>query len=158
MGLLGGVLKIGSSIFGGISASKAMKKAKAMTERELQENQSWYDRRYNEDVTQRADAQRILAKTEQMIKDRNRRAASVAAVMGGSEESVANEKAAGNEAMAEAVSQIALSGERRKDAVEQQYMQNKSALNEQLRGYEVGKANAMAAAVKGAFEDSKELQ
>ena len=93
---IGGALGIGGAIFGGISASKAMKKAKGMVEKQMKDNQNWYDRRYNEDATQRADAQRILTMTNENIRQRNRQAAGTRAVMGGTEESVAAAKAANN--------------------------------------------------------------
>ena len=146
---IGGALGIVGAIFGGISASKAMKKAKGMVEKQMKDNQNWYDRRYNEDATQRADAQRILTMTNENIRQRNRQAAGTRAVMGGTEESVAAAKAANNQALADAASQIAVNGERRKDQIEQQYMQTKSELNDKLRDIEVGKANAVSQAVQG---------
>lgn len=146
---IGGALGIGASIFGGISASKAMKKVKKNLEGQMKENQDWYDRRYNEDATQRADAQRILTMTNDNIRQRNRAAAGTQAVMGGTEESVAAAKAANNQALAEATSQIAVNGERRKDQIEGQYMQTKDALNEKLNNMEIGKAEALSQAVKG---------
>ena len=72
---IGGALGIGASIFGGISASKAMKNVKKNLESQMKENQDWYDRRYNEDATQRADAQRILTITNENIRKRNQAAA-----------------------------------------------------------------------------------
>ena len=146
---IGGALGIGGSIFGGISASKAMKKAKRNVEGELRDNQNWYDRRYNEDATQRADAQRILTMTNDNIRQRNQQAAGAQAVMGGTDESVAATKAANNQALADATSQIAVNGERRKDQIESQYMQTKHDLNEKLRNIEIGKANAVSQAVQG---------
>ena len=88
MGLIGSAIGAAGSIFGGIKASKAMKKAKRNVEAQRQKNQDWYDRRYNEDATQRADAQRILTQTEESIKQRNKAAAGSAAVMGGGKSSV----------------------------------------------------------------------
>lgn len=146
---LSGALGIGGAIFGGITASKAMKKARRMVERQIKDNQAWYDRRYNEDATQRADAQRIMAKTEESIRNRNRAAAGAQAVMGGTQESVAAAKAANNEALADATSRIAAAGDRRKDQIEQQYQQNKQALTDKLGAFETGRANAIAQAVKG---------
>lgn len=146
---IGGALGIGASIFGGISASKAMKKVKRNLEGQMNENQNWYDRRYNEDATQRADAQRILTMTNENIRQRNQQAAGAAAVMGGTEESVAAAKAAGNQALADATSQIAVNGERRKDQIEAQYMQTKSELNEKLNNLEQAKAQNTAQAVQG---------
>ena len=146
---IGGALGIGGAIFGGISASKAMKRAKKMVEEQKKENQNWYDRRYNEDSTQRADAQRILTQTNEAIRQRNQAAAGSAAVMGGTEESVAATKAANAQAIADATSQIAVNGERRKDQIESQYLQTKSDLNQQLQNLEIGKANAVSQAVQG---------
>lgn len=143
-------MKLGGSIFGGISASKAMKKVQKNLENQQRENQDWYDRMYNEDATQRADAQRILAITEQNIRNRNRQAAGTAAVMGGTDESVAATKAANASAMADAASQIAIAGDQRKDSIEQQYMATKASLNDKLNEMEKQKANAISQAVQGA--------
>lgn len=154
---IGGALGIGGAIFGGISASKAMKKAKKIVEGQMKDNQNWYDRRYNEDATQRADAQRILTMTNENIRQRNQQAAGAQAVMGGTEESVAAAKAANNQALADATSQIAVNGERRKDQIEQQYMQTKSDLNDKLREIEVGKANAVSQAVQGVAQSGANI-
>ena len=67
--LVGAGLSAVGSIFGGISASKAMKRVKKNLQSQRQENENWYDRRYNEDATQRADAQRILTYTEESIRN-----------------------------------------------------------------------------------------
>lgn len=126
-----------------------MKKVKKNIEEQQRKNQDWYDRRYNEDATQRADAQRILTITQENIRQRNQQAAGTQAVMGGTEESVAAAKAANNEALADATSQIAVNGERRKDAIEQQYMSADQQLQSQLNNLEINKANAISQAVQG---------
>ena len=149
MGLIGSAIGAAGSIFGGISASKAIKRAKKNGEAQRQKNQDWYDRRYNEDATQRADAQRILTQTEESIKQRNKQAAGSAAVMGGTDESVAAAKAANNQALADATSQIAANAEARKDNIEATYMQNDNAFVEQLNQLEQGKAQAIGQAVQG---------
>lgn len=146
---IGGALGIGASIFGGISASKAMKKVKRNLEGQMRENQDWYDRRYNEDATQRADAQRILTITNDNIRQRNQQAAGAQAVMGGTDESVAATKAANSQAIAEATSQIAVNGERRKDQIESQYMTTKANLNDKLNNLEQARAQNTAQAVQG---------
>lgn len=149
MGLIGSAIGAAGSIFGGISASKAIKRAKKNVEAQRQKNQDWYDRRYNEDATQRADAQRILTQTEESIKQRNKQAAGSAAVMGGTDESVAAAKAANNQALADATSQIAANAEARKDNIEATYMANDNAFVEQLNQLEQGKAQAIGQAVQG---------
>lgn len=147
--LIGAGLSAVGSIFGGISASKAMKKVKKNLQAQKQANQDWYDRRYNEDATQRADAQRILTKTEESIKNRNRQAAGAQAVMGGTEESVAAAKAANNQALADATSQIAVNAEARKDQIEQTYQQKDAQINDALNNLEINKAQAISSAVQG---------
>lgn len=147
--LVGAGLSAVGSIFGGISASKAMKKVKKNLQAQKQANQDWYDRRYNEDATQRADAQRILTKTEESIKNRNRQAAGAQAVMGGTEESVAAAKAANNQALADATSQIAVNAEARKDQIEQTYQQKDEQINDALNNLEINKAQAISSAVQG---------
>ena len=149
--IIGGAAGIASTIFDGMSASKAMKKVRSNLQDQKRTNQDWYDQRYNEDATQRADAQAILAKTEEAIKSRNRAAAGAAAVMGGTEESVAATKAANNQAIAEATSSIAVNGERRKDAIEAQYQQRDAQLDEALNNMEVNKANEISKAAGGAM-------
>lgn len=147
--LIGAGIGAVGSIFGGIAASEAMKKVKRNIEEQRQRNENWYTRRINEDGTQRADAQRILSKTEDMIRNRNRQAAGMQAVMGGTEESVAAAKEANNQALAEAASQIAVASEARKDQIESVYQQRDSQFAEQLNDMERQKAGNLAKAAKG---------
>ena len=153
MGLIGsiagGALGAAGSIFGGISASKAMRRVKKNLQAQKEANQNWYDRRYNEDATQRADAQRILTQTEESIRNRNRQAAGAQAVMGGTDESTAAAKAANAQALADATSQIAVNAENRKDQIEQTYQQRDSQINEALNNLENNKAQAISQAVQG---------
>lgn len=147
--IAGGALGAAASIFGGISASKAMRRVKKQLQAQKQANQNWYDRRYNEDATQRADAQRILAQTEESIRNRNRQAAGAQAVMGGTDESTAAAKAANAQALADATSQIAAGADNRKDQIEQTYQQRDSQINGALNNMEINKAQAISQAVQG---------
>lgn len=153
MGLIGsiagGALGAAGSIFGGISASKAMRRVKKNLQAQKEANQNWYDRRYNEDATQRADAQRILTQTEESIRNRNRQATGAQSVMGGTDESTAAAKAANAQALADATSQIAVNAENRKDQIEQTYQQRDSQINEALNNLEINKAQAISQAVQG---------
>lgn len=142
-------LKIAGSIFGGIKASKAMRKYKQQIEQKKQENKSWFDRRYNENATQRADAQALMTNLRDAIRRRSENAAGAQAVAGGTEESVAAQKAADADAMSNAVSNINAMGEARKDQIEQQYQEREDGLNAQLGKVQVGRAQNIANAVKG---------
>lgn len=161
MGMIGGAIgaagSLASSIIGGVSATKALKQVKQNIEAQRQKNEDWYNRRFNEDATQRADAQRILTMTQESIKQRNKAAAGSAAVMGGTEESVAAAKAANNQALADATSQIAASADARKDNIEASYMQNDAAFVDQLNAVEQEKAKAIAEAAKQASEGMSKM-
>lgn len=153
MGIISGIVGAGmnaaASIFGGIQNAKAMKAVRNSLNQQMKENQDLYDRRYNEDATQRADAQRLLTMTEESIRQRNRQAAGAQAVMGGTEESVAAAKAANNKALADATSNIAAQAEARKDAIEDRYLQNKAGLQAQINDLNIKKAQGTAEAIKG---------
>lgn len=136
-GALGGVL-------GGISRNKMLKQQMKMVNEQKKENQNWYDRRYNEDSTQRADAQAMLTQTAEAIKQRNQASAGSAAVMGGTEESVAAMKAANAQAMADATSKIVVAGEQRKDQIENQYRERNNELNQQLQNLQGQKKDALS--------------
>jgi hypothetical protein len=112
-------------------------------------NQAWYDRRYNEDGTQRADAQRILQMTADAIKNRNRQAAGVNAVMGGNNEAAAATRAANAQAMSDAASQIAVANAQRKDQVEQQYMARNDQYENALNNMEQQRAETIAKTAEG---------
>lgn len=161
MGIWGSAIGAGlsaiGSIFGGSAASKAMRNVKKNLNERIDSNRNWYDRRYNEDATQRADAQRILAKTEEMIKNRNRAAAGAAAVNGGTSEAAVAQMAMNNEAFADTASRISAEGDRRKDTIESQYLGREDALQSELRDVERQKAANVAAATQGVIEAGSKM-
>ncbi len=147
--IVGAGLGAVGSIFGGISASQAAKKRLEYLKQQEKENQSWYDRRYNEDATQRADAQRILTITQDAIRKRNRAIAGREAVQGGSTEQTAQEKERNNQMMSDAISQINAAGEKRKDQIEQQYRERKEAINDAKMAVEAKRSSAIGNAIQG---------
>lgn len=149
MGIIGNAVGALGSVAGGAMAAAAMKKVQKNIKEQRKKNQDWFDMRYNEDATQRADAQRLLTMTEESIKNRNRQAAGAQAVMGGTEESVAATKAENNKALADTMSNIAVNADSRKDAIESQYMQNDAAYQQQLNDLELQKAQTIGGAVQG---------
>lgn len=147
--IIGGAMKVGGSIFGGMSAAKAVRKQRDLIEKRKRENQAWYERKINEDPTQRADAQRVLNMTEDKIRQRNREASGTSAVTGGTEESTAALKAANSQALADAASRIAVAGEARKDGIEERYLDRNAAYEQQLQNLELNRSREIAKAVTG---------
>lgn len=131
-GILGGALGAASGLLGGLSSNRKLKKQMKMINELKKDNQNWYGRRYNEDATQRADAQAMLTRTNEILKNRNKAAAGAAAVMGGSDESIAAEKAANANVLANVASNIAVEGERRKEAIESDYRKRNDELEDAM--------------------------
>lgn len=147
--LIGAGLGLASSIAGGIANRKARRKQEQMLAQQQRENQAWYDRRYNEDPTKRADTVRLLTQMQEQIKNRNRAAKGRQAVMGGTEDSTTAVKEANNKTLADTTSQIVAANEARKDAIEQQYQQNKRSIQGQQMQMEAEKSADTANAVAG---------
>ena len=147
--LISAGLGLASSIAGGIANRKARRKQEQVLAQQQRENQAWYDRRYNEDPTKRADTVRLLTQMQEQIKNRNRAAKGRQAVMGGTEDSTTAVKEANNKTLADTTSQIVAANEARKDAIEQQYQQNKRSIQGQQMQMEAEKSADTANAVAG---------
>lgn len=147
--LIGAGLGLASSIAGGIANRKARRKQEQMLAQQQRENQAWYDRKYNEDPTKRADTVRLLTQMQEQIKNRNRAAKGRQAVMGGTEDSTTAVKEANNKTLADTTSQIVADNEARKDAIEQQYQQNKRSIQGQQMQMEAEKSADRANVVAG---------
>lgn len=150
--IVGAATAIGSSIFGGIARARAARKAKRQLETRKAENAAWYNREYNADETQRADAQRLISKMQDRIRERNKQAAATQAVVGGSEESTAANKEANSNAIADTASAINAQGEARKDRVSEQYRETANNLDNQLYNTEVQRSQAIADATGNAIK------
>lgn len=147
--LIGAGLGLASSIAGGTSNRKARKKQEQMIAQQQIENQAWYDRKYNEDPTKRADTVRLLTQMQEQIKNRNKAAKGRQAVMGGTEDSTTAVKEANNKTLADTTSQIVAANDARKDNIEQQYMNRKNQLQNQQMSINGEKAADTANAVAG---------
>lgn len=147
--LIGAGLGLASSIAGGVANRKARRKQEQMIAQQQRENQAWYDRKYNEDPTKRADTVRLLTQMQEQIKNRNKAAKGRQAVIGGTEDSTTAVKEANNKTLADTTSQIVAANDARKDNIEQQYRERKNQLQNQQMGIEAEKAADTANAVAG---------
>lgn len=148
--MVGSGLKIGSSIFGGINASKAMRRVRDNVKAARTENQNWYNRRYNEDATQRADAQSLLNNTRELLMRKAQNAAATNAVMGGTDEAAALDKADSNDTLASTIDKLNTAADARKDRIENDYRTRDEDYQSQLNNLEISKAKAITDAVNGA--------
>lgn len=118
----------GITALGGARAARQKSRELAKQERE---NNAWYDQRYNELGTERADAQAALSAMRAAQAQRMSAARGASAVMGASAGSVAAEKAGANLAMAQTIGQINASAEQFKQGIENTYLQKKNDISNQ---------------------------
>lgn len=144
--IIGAAAQVGSSIYGAIKSSQANKRAEQLLKNQRDENQKWYDQQMAADYTQRTDVQNILRKQRELFDEQYQKAKAANVVGGGTDESLALQKAAANEAMGETMADIAAQASDYKDSVEEQYRAKDDALNQQQIANERAKAQNIAAA------------
>ena len=144
--ILGAVAQVGSAIYGAVKSSQANRRAQAMIQNQRDENQRWYDQRTAEDYTQRSDVQNILRKQRELLSEQYQRARATNIVAGGTDESLALQQQAANEAMGDTMADLAANAANYRDSVENQYRAQDAALNQQLVGVEQANAQAIAQA------------
>lgn len=147
--LIGAGLSAVSSIAGGIANRNARKRQEEMLAAQKDENKAWWDKKYNEDPTKRADTVRLLTQMQEQIKNRNKAARGRQAVMGGTDDSTTSVKEANNKVLADTTSQIVAGNESRKDQIENQYLNRKAQIEGQQMQDEANKAANVANVVSG---------
>lgn len=144
--LIGKAAQVGSSIYGAIKSSQAYNRAEAMIQNQRDENRQWYDQKMAEDYMQRSDVQNVLRKQRELLQEQYKRARATNIVAGGTDESLALQQQAANDAMGDTMANIAANAVDYKEGIEQQYRAQDAALNQQQIGVEQAKAKAIAEA------------
>lgn len=124
-------LSVGSSIFGGISARKAAKRALRENQYRMNAEKAWYDKEYNTDYLDTKAGQNLMRKAQEVQDSYIRKADGAAAVGGGTAASTAMAKEAANRAMGNTVANIGANDTARKASVSDQHMRNESNLSQQ---------------------------
>lgn len=149
-----GLIAAGSSIIGGAvkshKAYKAEQQRQAEIDRQRSENANWYNKRYYEDATQRADNQRLITQARAALQRNNMAASGQSAVMGATNATSAAMKEANNNALANTVSGVAANAARSKNAVEQAYMGRDAQLGNMQTQANMASLEANNAAIDGA--------
>ena len=144
--IIGAAAQVGSSILGAIKSSQANKRAEAMIQNQRDENRQWYDQKMAEDYMQRSDVQNVLRKQRELLQEQYKRARATNIVAGGTDESLALQQQAANDAMGDTMANIAANAADYKEGIEQQYRAQDAALNQQQIGVEQANAQAIAQA------------
>lgn len=152
--LVMGIIAAGASIIGGAvkshNAYRAEQRQQNEIDRQRSENTNWYNKRYYEDATQRADNQRLITQARAALQRNNMAASGQSAVMGATNATSAAMKEANNNALANTVSGVAASAAQSKDRVEQTYMQRDAQLGNMQTQADMTAMEANNAAIDGA--------
>lgn len=146
---IGAVAGIGGAIAGGIASRKAAKKNRKILGQMRKDSQDWYDREYNADFTQRADAQAALNKAREILNQKYKQAQGAAAVSGATDESVALQKQAANDTLATITGNIAERADAYKEQIQNTYMNQQNAYNQAEMNINSGQAANIAQAAGG---------
>lgn len=143
---IGAATALGSAIYGAIKSRNANNKSNQLINTLKSDNQKWYDNQMAQDYTQRSDTQAILKKQKELLDAHYNKARATNVVAGGTDESLAMQKAQANDTLADTMTNIASQASAHKDAVEQQYINQKNALTQQQAGVYSGQAQSIAQA------------
>ena len=144
--LIGGGLSVLGSVAGAIGSAQQMKKARQNIADQRSKNQTWYDKEYNTDYTQRADAQAVLNKTKEMADASRRRARNMGVVAGATDEAVAMDNEASNKMVSDTMGAINQSADAYKQNVQAQFKQTEQGLDNAEYQSHVAQANQIAQA------------
>jgi hypothetical protein len=146
--LIGAGLSAVSSIAGNIAANKRNAEARRLMREQLRENQAWRDKEYYADPTKRGDTIRLMTQTGDLLRARTQNARGTQAMMGGTEDSIANTMQANNETIANATGNLVAANEARKDRVDTQYRTERGRIMGQQIADKMQQAGTIADTVK----------
>jgi hypothetical protein len=141
---------IGSSIFGGVQASKAAREAERRQRAAEAREDAWYNRRYYEDYADTAAGQNLIRRAKDIYANGIKRAEGAAAVAGGTDAAKAMAKEAGNKAVADTIANVAATDTQRKDNVDNMHRQAQEKFMQMDMAREQQRANAITQAAQGA--------
>ena len=141
---------IGSSIFGGVQASKAAREAERRQRAAEAREQAYYTRRYNEDYVDTSAGQNLIRRAKDIYNSSIKRTQGAKAVAGGTDASVAMAKESANKAVGDTIANIAANDTQRKAHADEQHMQAEQNFMQMDMAREQQRANAITQAAQGA--------
>lgn len=129
--IIGGVTALGSAIYGAAASAKANNKARRLIQQQRDDNREWYNIKNAQDYTQRSDVQAAVKRQRDLLNEQYNKARATNAVAGGTDESLALQKKAANQSLAQTMTDVASGAAAYKDGIEQQYRAQDAALNQQ---------------------------
>lgn len=154
-GIIGGITGIANLIGAGVAArnsAKANQAALAELDKQKQANDDWWAKKQNESYMDTAEGQAAMNKSRELAMEQMAQARASNAVMGGSPASIAASQQAANSLLSDTVGNLVQTGEQRKMAAEQQYLNTNSSLAQQVTDVYKQRAAQNAAAGSAALQ------
>jgi hypothetical protein len=141
---------LGSSIYGGIKASKAAREAERRQRAQEAQEQAWYNRRYYEDYLDTAAGQNLVRRAKEYARENWKKAAGAQAVAGGTDAAAAMAKEAGNKMVGDTIANIAATDTQRKANVDDMHRQSQQQFAQMDMQREAQRAQNITQAAQGA--------
>lgn len=156
-GIVGGIGSAAAGIIGGNATRKAAQRNERLLKEQEEQAKAWYDKQYNANYLDRSDARAAINQARELLNERYRAAEGAAAVAGGTAESVAQQKAAANETLADVTSNIAASADAYKDQVRANYEAKQDAITQQRMDINNQRAQDTAQAAQGVAQAAQSI-
>lgn len=148
--IISGALALGSAIYGAVSSNQKNRKAQNILAKRQKELKDWYNIQKSKDFTQRADMQSIINNQKKTYQDTIDRLRASNAVVGGTDQSLAAAKQQANDSVADTYSSMAQMASAYKDQLDQQNIQQQTAMDQQkAAAYQQQAAAAAQAGAQG---------
>jgi len=146
LGIAGAVTAAVGATAGAAGSAIHNKKMRDMIQGQRDENRQWYNAKKAEDYTLRTDSQAVINKQRELLSEHYKNARGTNVVAGGSDEALALQQQAANNAMADTMQGIAANASAYKEGIERQYREEDNRLVQQMAGTEAAQAKAAAEA------------
>lgn len=154
MGLIGSIVGGATSLVGGIFAGKAQSKAYRAALQQYQDRmdqiRAHLDNVYYQDPTQTAESQAAVTQARELLGEQAKRVAATNAVTGGTDESVALQKQAAANATGDILSNAAVQGAAKREALYQAGDQAITEMNNYIAQTKLNKGLAKAKSITDA--------
>lgn len=147
---------LAKGIAGGIKAAKARRQQAKIIKAAQQRNEAQFANDYYGDYMERSDAQAVMKRVRDTMRNNNKVTTASAAVTGATPEAVAAQKAAANQTVADAASNLQANADAYKTNVKNTYVAQNNALDQaqlqQAATSEQGYSNMAASGISSAAD------
>lgn len=144
--IIGAAINAGSSIYGAIKSAQTNKEVEELIGQQRYENSYWYDQKKTEDFMKRTEVQNVLRKQRELLNEQYANAKAANLVSGGTDESLALQQQAANQAMGDTMAAIASQATSHREGIEQQFRAEDKAIAQQQRDMVLKRGEAIAEA------------